>query len=103
MTATLSCEAMQLVSIPAETLADEIWSVSVVCVVVDVDAISGAVGIDVASSALVVGGTDRVAVVPGAVVVGGTDRVAVVPGALVVGGTDRVGVVPGAVVAGGAE
>ena len=48
VTSTLSCEVMQLVSIPAETLADEIWSVSVVCVIVDVGVISEAVGIDVA-------------------------------------------------------
>ena len=48
VTSTLSCEVMQLVSIPAETLADEIWSVSVVCVIVDVGVISDAVGIDVA-------------------------------------------------------
>ena len=62
---------MQLVSIPAETLADELWSVSVACVIVDVGVVSGAAGMDVASSALD-GGTDRVGVVLGALVVRGT-------------------------------
>ena len=83
VTSTLSYEVMQLVSIPAETLADELWSVSVACLIVDVGVISGAVGVDVASSALVVGGTDRAGVV-----LGGTDRVGVELGAVVVGGTD---------------
>ena len=109
----LSCEAMQLVSVPAETLADELRSVSVACVIVDVGVVSGAAGVDVASSALV-GGTDGVGVVLGPVVVGGTDRVGVVLGAVVggtdgvgvvlgAGGTDRVGVVLEAVVVGGTD
>ena len=83
----LSCEAMQLVSVPAETLADELWSVSVARVIVDVGVVSGAAGVDVASSALV-GETDGVGVVLGVVVVGGTDGVGVVLGAVVVGGTE---------------
>ena len=66
----LSCEGMQLLYIPVETLADELWSVSVACVIVDV-VVSGAAGMDVASSVLD-GGTDRVGVVLGAIVVRGT-------------------------------
>ena len=54
---SLSCKAMQLVSIPVKTLADELWSVSVACVIVDVGVVSGAPGVDVASLTLV-GGTD---------------------------------------------
>ena len=53
---SLSCKAMQLVSVPVKTLADELRSVSVACVTVD-GAVSGAAGMDVASSTLV-GGTD---------------------------------------------
>ena len=79
---TLSYKA---ISVPAEILADELWTVSVACVIVDVGVVSGAAGMDVASSALV-GGTDRVGVVLG-VVAGGTDRVGVVL-RVVVGGTD---------------
>ena len=54
---SLSCKAMQLVSVPVKTLADELRSVSVACVTVDVGVVSGAAGMDVASSTLV-GGTD---------------------------------------------